>query len=149
MLLGLVDRAMDRLRPLAEAHRLREEKVAALRPAMVAFDDSAEGERQRRQAMACERGIHRNLASIIKARKEGATPEPCTLRPVDPAYLQALAGADDFLQNECGLSSRKPNSKHRSVSPVAAGMPWGNASVGRALVGAHRRPREEKIAACW
>ena len=112
MLLGLVDRAMDRLRPLAEAHRIREEKVAALRPDMVAFDDSDEGERLRRQAMACDRGMHRNLASILKARKEGATPESDTLQPVDAAYLPALAGVDDFLQNE--PTALRPGSPKRT-----------------------------------
>jgi len=100
MLLGLVDRAMDRLRPLAEAHRIREDRVAALRPDMAAFDDSLEGDRLRRQAMACDRGIHRNLASILKGRKEGATAQCDNLQPVDAGYAPALAGVDQFLQNE-------------------------------------------------
>ena len=100
MLLGLVDRAMDRLRPLAEVHRIREDRVAALRPDMAAFDDSTEGERLRRQAMACDRGLHRTLASILKVRKEGATAECDNLQPVDAAYAPAVAGADHFLQNE-------------------------------------------------
>jgi hypothetical protein len=152
MLLGLVDRAMDRLRPLAEAHRLREEKVAALRPAMVAFDDSAEGERQRRQAMACERGIHRNLASIIKARKEGATPEPCTLRPVDPAYLQALAAAGDFLQNEpTGASEQdlqnEPTGDRAGQDPriEAAGDNAGYRSQDQSTAGFRDLPNEPDV----
>ena len=100
MLLGLVDRAMGRLRPLAETHRVRDDMVAALGPDMVAFDDSTQGERLRRHAMACDRGLHRALASILKIHKEVETPEIDTLQPAAAAHLPAVARANDFLQNE-------------------------------------------------
>jgi hypothetical protein len=74
MLLALVDRAMDRLRPLEEANRIKEARLDALRADMAAFDDSTEGERVRRHAHASDRGIHRTLATFLKIRKVGLQP---------------------------------------------------------------------------
>jgi hypothetical protein len=69
VLLAIVDRAVDRLRPIEEANRIKEAALDALRADMAAFDDSTEGERVRRQAHACDRGIHRSIATLLKMRK--------------------------------------------------------------------------------
>jgi len=94
MLLGLVDRATGRLRMLAETHRIRDDKLARLRTQAAAFDASAEGERLRRYATACDRSWHRTYADFLKNRKDGMTPEFGILEPVDAAPWPLVA-ADD------------------------------------------------------
>jgi hypothetical protein len=86
LLLGLVDRATGRLRPLAEAHRVRDEMMAALRRDTAAFDDSKEAERLRRHAVACDRGLHRILATIFKLRKEVENGECDPTEPEDAGF---------------------------------------------------------------
>jgi len=94
MLLGLVDRATSRLRLLAETHRIQDDKLAVWRTQAAAFDGSAEGERLRRYATACDRSLHRTFADFLKYRKDGTTPESDILEPVD-ATSWPLVAADD------------------------------------------------------
>jgi len=98
-LLGLVDRAVERLSALAEAHRIRDDMTAARRRELLAFDDSPQGERLRRHAMTSDRGLHRALAAMLKLRKDRETPEFDILRLVE-ANLGAEARAERFSQNE-------------------------------------------------
>jgi len=99
MLLGLVDRATSRLRLLAAEHRIQDDKLAVWRTQAAAFDDSAEGERLRRYATACDRSLHRTFADFLKIRRDGATPEFDILEPVDAASSPVIAANGQHLQN--------------------------------------------------
>jgi len=120
MLLGLVDRATSRLSMLAADHRIHDEKLAVWRAQAVAFDDTKEGERLRRYAMACERSRRHTFADLLKNRKDGTTPEFDILEPVDEAsssvgtandqdHRNGRTGDDaqQFLQNEPTLSYQR------------------------------------------
>ena len=116
-----MDRATGRLSALAEAHRIRDDMTAARRRELLAFDDSPQGERLRRHAVACDRGLHRALAAILKLRKDRETPEFDILRLVE-ANLGAEARAERFSQNEPTiaddeLSKTKPRPTKRRRSP--------------------------------
>jgi len=99
MLLGLVDRVTGRLRMLVETHRIQDDKLAVWRTQAAAFDDSAEGERLRRHATACDRSLRRTFADFLKCRKDGTTPEFDILEPLDAAPLPVIAANDQDPQD--------------------------------------------------
>jgi hypothetical protein len=68
-LVGIIERATERLRLKAEAHRQRAELHAALAPDVLAFDDSPEGERLRRYELANGRALTRSLELLQKHRR--------------------------------------------------------------------------------
>jgi len=74
-LLALVDRKLDRLSMLADQRLAFEDAMNALKPDIMGFDDSIEGERLRRHMGACARAMHRAIATIIKMRKDLEIPE--------------------------------------------------------------------------
>jgi hypothetical protein len=125
MLLRLVNGAMDQLRPLAEANRIRDEQAAALTPELVAFDDSQVGDRLRRHAVASDRGLHRALATILKLRDDAETEDSEPVHPVHTALEPATAAAkgleiepalaiDQALQNEpIGGDQKLQNERNR------------------------------------
>ena len=56
-MLGIIERATERLKLKAEAHRERARVQAALASDILAFDDSPEGERVRRYEQSSGRGL--------------------------------------------------------------------------------------------
>ena len=68
-LLGIIERATERLTSKADAHRMRAEMQAELAADILAFDDSPEGERLRRYELAHGRGVARALDSLQKHRR--------------------------------------------------------------------------------
>ena len=67
-LLGIIERATERLTSKADAHRERARVMASLAPDILAFDDSHEGERLRRYELACGRAMSRSLDKMLKLR---------------------------------------------------------------------------------
>jgi hypothetical protein len=63
-LLGIIDRATERLTTKAEAHRDRARVMAALAPDFLAFDASPDSERLRRFDLASGRALARSLAEL-------------------------------------------------------------------------------------
>jgi hypothetical protein len=68
-LVGIIERATERLMVKAEAHRQRAELHAALASDVLAFDDSPEGERLRRYELATGRALARSLELLQKHRR--------------------------------------------------------------------------------
>ncbi len=68
-LLDIIERATERLKPKAEAHRERARVKAALAADCLAFDDSREGEYLRRFELASGRGVSRSLDDLRKHRQ--------------------------------------------------------------------------------
>jgi hypothetical protein len=68
-LLGIIERATERLTSRADAHRVRAELQAALAGDLLAFDDSPEGERLRRYELAHGRSVARALDLLNKHRR--------------------------------------------------------------------------------
>ena len=64
MLLGIIERATERLAKKAEVHTERARVMAKLLPDLLAFDDSREGESLRRYDLANGRGLARSLAEL-------------------------------------------------------------------------------------
>jgi hypothetical protein len=69
-LLGIIDRATERLTAKAETHRERARVMASLAPDFLAFDASPDGERLRRFDLASGRALARSLAELRKHRRE-------------------------------------------------------------------------------
>ena len=67
--MSIVDRAVGRLETIAEAHRKRAEANARLMAALLAFDDSVEGERLRRYETSCSRALLRTLDAFDKMHR--------------------------------------------------------------------------------
>jgi hypothetical protein len=65
-LMGIIKRAIERLTLKAEVHRERARVEAAMVPDLLAFDDSAEGERLRRYELACGRAMSRSLDKMLR-----------------------------------------------------------------------------------
>jgi hypothetical protein len=130
MLLAIVDRAMDRLRPLEEANRIKEERLDAFHAEMAAFDDSPEGERLRRHNDACDRGIHRTLGAILKMRKESRQAERSGQRS---AFSDQQEGEEDFLRRvaaeyqedptKWGVFADNPSGKWEDLQKLVAEQP--------------------------
>jgi hypothetical protein len=70
-LFHLIDQAVDRLKPLAASLQNQAEAEASLSADILAFDDSAEGERFRRYETTCSRNLLRTLDEFFKVRKAG------------------------------------------------------------------------------
>jgi hypothetical protein len=73
-LLGIIERATERLTSKAEAHRVRAELQAALATDLLAFDVSPEGERLRRYELAHGRGVAGALDLLQKHRRTANGP---------------------------------------------------------------------------
>ena len=96
-LLALVDRRIDRLTMLSDQRLAFDDAMNALRTDIMGFDDSVEGERLRRHIEASDRAMHRAIATIIKMRKDLATPQ------FDPTECGtdegAIASAESGIEN--------------------------------------------------
>ncbi len=68
-LLDIIERATERLKPKANAHRERARLKAALAADCLAFDDSREGEYLRRFELASGRGVSRSLDDLREHRR--------------------------------------------------------------------------------
>ncbi len=68
-LLDIIERATERLKPKAEAHRERARVKAALAADCLAFDDSRESEYLRRFELASGRGVSRSLDDLRMHRR--------------------------------------------------------------------------------
>ena len=71
MLLGIIERATERLAKKAEVHTERARVMAKLLPDLLAFDDSREGESLRRYDLANGRGLARSLAELRRYQHSG------------------------------------------------------------------------------
>ncbi len=80
-LLDIIERATERLKPKANAHRERARLKAALAADCLAFDDSREGEYLRRFELASGRSVSRSLDDLRKHR-----------RPVVSSPLSVVSG---------------------------------------------------------
>ncbi len=125
-LLALVDRATDRLKPLAEVHQLLDDKLAALRPVTAGSDGSTQEDRLRRYALACNRGMRSTIDSIFKIRKALEASESDPLEPADAVYVPAVAGANGFHQNEATgdgtITKTNPPPPSGSIAKTAHGV---------------------------
>ncbi len=72
-LLDIIERATERLKPKAEAHRERARVKAALAADCLAFDDSREGEYLRRSELASGRSVSRSLDDLRKHRRSNVS----------------------------------------------------------------------------
>jgi hypothetical protein len=104
-LFDIVDRAVGQLQLRAETHRQRAEANAKMMPAVLAFDDSNEGERLRRYEASCSRILFRTLDAFAKMRKAKDKPEP-----VEPA------GSNGFSP----VTTVETESERNVVSSIAA-----------------------------
>ena len=91
MLLEIVDEAVSRLEEQERQHRERERALAALRPEMLLFDASPEGEWVRREQGKATRSILRIIERFRKARRRGETLSPDPPKPprLEPTPLRA------------------------------------------------------------
>jgi hypothetical protein len=69
-LLGIIERATERLTAKADAHRERARAMAALAPDFLAFDATPDGERLRRFDLASGRALARTLNELRKHRRD-------------------------------------------------------------------------------
>ena len=93
VLLGIIERATERLTLKADAHRVRAEVQAELAADFLAFDDSPEGERLRRYELAHGRGVARALDLLQKHRR--------TAKPINQNDATGTIG-------ESGISEQAP-----------------------------------------
>ena len=93
MLLEIVDAAVCRLEEQERQHRQRERALAALRPEMLLFDASPEGEWVRREQGKATRSILRITERFRKARRRGEALSPDPPRPprLDPTPAEPMA----------------------------------------------------------
>jgi hypothetical protein len=92
VLLDVVDAAVSRLEEQEIQNRRREAELAALRPEMLLFDASPEGEWVRREQGKATRSILRITERFRKARRRGETLSPDPPKPprLDPAPIQPI-----------------------------------------------------------
>jgi hypothetical protein len=83
-LFHVIDRAVGRLRKLAEEHRTRAEANAGLTADLLSFDGSEQGERLRRYEASCSRTLLRTLDALDK-RHQAA--DDAGIEPVVPARI--------------------------------------------------------------
>ena len=102
-LMGIIERATERLMVKAEAHRQRAELHAALAADVLAFDDSPEGERLRRYELANGRALARSLELLQKHRRAATQIDKSvkigTFAEFD-IHQQTLAIAEENTTNE-------------------------------------------------
>ena len=79
VLVGIIERATERLTTKAEAHRERARVMAALAPDILAFDDSPDGERLRRFELASGRGLARSLGELRRHRSSPVVSGPLSV----------------------------------------------------------------------
>jgi hypothetical protein len=89
-LLGIIERATERLNSKADNHRVRAELEATLAGDLLAFDDSPAGERLRRYELAHGRSVARALDSLHKHRRATNT--------IDSGVTTGTVAAIDILQ---------------------------------------------------
>ena len=93
-LLGIIERATERLALKAEAHRQRAEIQAELAADVLAFDDSPVGERLRRYELAHGRGVARALDALPNTAATPTDRSKCHERPV--AEFDIMQEADSM-----------------------------------------------------
>ena len=109
-------------------------RLAEWRRHELVFDDSIEGERLRRHSTACDRLLQRTIATFLKVRKAGETPEFDTLEPVEQAATREAVDqqrAWRFKDEPTATSTASAKRTHRATSttlrktnppPLAAGQ---------------------------
>jgi hypothetical protein len=104
VLLEIVDEAVSRLEEQEQVHRRREADLAALRPEILLFDASPEGEWVRREQRKAKRSILRITERFRKARRRGETlsadpPKPPRLEPmaIRPLEIRPVVGPQQRL----------------------------------------------------
>src|SRR6202034_998614 len=93
VLLDVVETAISRLEEQERRNREREMALAALRPEILLFDASPEGEWVRREQGKATRSIVRISERFRKARRRGETlspdpPKPPRLEPTPPCPIE-------------------------------------------------------------
>ncbi len=137
VLLEIVDAAVSRLEEQEQVHRRREADLAALRPEILLFDASAEGEWVRREQRKATRAILRITERFRKARRRGETlsadpPKPPRLEPmaIRPLEIRPVVGPQKRMENPY----QRPG---REGADPAAGDP--RRPEPAAAAGVHRR----------
>ncbi len=102
VLLGIIDEAVAGLEEEERQNRRRERELAALRPEILLFDASAEGEWVRREQGKATRSIVRITERFRKARRRGETlspdpPKPPRLEPmaIRPLEIRPVVGPQE------------------------------------------------------
>ena len=95
MLLDIVDRATERLREKAEAHRRLAELDAISAADRLSWDDTPEGERLRRYELTCERTWMRMFDLLLKTRQKGEELDIAAIAPLGRSVPTVTMGAID------------------------------------------------------
>jgi hypothetical protein len=112
-LLGIIERATERLTVKAEAHQERARLMAALASDFLAFDASPDGERLRRFDLASGRGLARSLSELRKHR--GAPP----LSVVSGPPLSVVSGPLSVASEEVDAIHRPDATNEAAGGPLA------------------------------
>jgi hypothetical protein len=111
-LLGIIERATERLTSKAEAHRERTAVKGALAADILAFDDSPEGERLRRYELAHGRGLARAIDLLRKHR--------LTANQIDRNVATGTVAEFDILQQAHASTvenaTNEPTAAHENVT---------------------------------
>jgi hypothetical protein len=117
-LMQIVERAVKRLDPKADAHRQRDELDAATAPARLAVDLSRKGELLRNYAAKCQRALFRALDQFCKVRKTAKTGKSLPAAVAVETSTEPVALVDrGNTQNEPNFGVTQ-NTDARSVAPV-------------------------------
>ena len=116
-LVGIIERATERLRLKAEAHRQRAELHAALAPDILAFDDSPEGERLRRYELANGRALARSLELLQKHRRAA--------NQIDRSVKTGTFAEFDIHQQTLAMTEENTTNEPTDVCEVATNEPTG------------------------
>jgi hypothetical protein len=98
-LLGIIERATERLTLKADAHRQRDEVQAELAADVLAFDDSPEGERLRRYELAHGRSVIRAIDLLQKHRR--------IANLIDPGLTNGAVAEFDIQQQAHAMTEEK------------------------------------------
>jgi hypothetical protein len=114
-LLGIIERATERLTSKADAHRVRAELQAVLAADLLAFDDSPEGERLRRYELAHGRGVARALDSLHKHRR--------TANPIDRNVATGAIPESDILEQAQTMAEENTKNEPTGASEIVMNEP--------------------------
>ncbi len=141
VLLGIVDRATERLRLLEAERQEVADLVDGLQPDILSQDESKAGEQIRRHQATCTRMMHRNLEEIRKNRRDEAhgwgntrnerQRRKAARRGLEPCDLRMVAADDGKIRDA-----------HSYEGDLEEGLARYEAEVGPQLVGRTRPPRD-------
>jgi hypothetical protein len=114
-LVGIIERATERLSMKAEAHRQRAELHAALAPDVLAFDDSPEGERLRRYELANGRALARSLELLQKHRRAA--------NQIDRSVKTGTFAEFDIHQQTLAMTEENTTNEPTDVCEIATNEP--------------------------